>query len=708
VRAPSGTASDVSPTTGQPIAKACTVVPLWAEEFRREHFALKDDLKQYVAGFFEQAVRRSKQELKAERVQEYAFWQDRIVLELGKTWRASSMPSDELASLRNEVQGLTQAVERQEYLLRDSKMTLQETRQQVQNLQNPFNEAVRQQQAMLEANDQAAKQQELSQSSLQPSWVETVKRGVQQSLAELELRMADRFDGMQEMYLARLDAMFKEFQAAEKTCFDEQAARLSTSAVTEQDCNVGDPLVKMGRYTSMPEVPTEAQMNDRTKTSQFTSQLMVVKGRNTVSKSMTQLEGFAMTGLQSENPDSEISDLYDDGPIETSVEKTLRCVNYISCLLVVVNAIYMGIHVDVSITAVRQDKEPSYLLGLVDHMFTGSFIVELGVRLALERRAFFTGVNAGWNLLDTFAITLQIFEALQIHNLRNTILVRIIRACRIMRTVRALRTLKSLRILRLIMALEVWLPLFWGVAMLVAVVYLFAVSMATLVMDYIETNEDLPNRLLELYGSVSRTQYTLFLAVSGGEAWGQLLKPFEAMSSWNRLLFVIYIVFLIFGVMNILSAVYMDTLLHASTLERDTRLSERTTKEKFQLRQLRMMLKSQPLNEEGLIQRKHLLAVLTGEGAGLLKGFGLQLPVAKALFRMLDVEDSRAVEVDEYINGLVHLKGNATTIHMASLMYQSKRMLFKMQRISALVEDRVVPLLLGKDLKLLEAVSVED
>merc|ERR1712008_304072 len=107
-----------------------------------------------------------------------------------------------------------------------------------------------------------------------------------------------------------------------------------------------------------------------------------------------------------------------------------------------------------------------------------------------------------------------------------------------------------------------------------------------------------------------------------------------------------------------------------------------------------MMSKS--LNADGLFEQKHLLAVMTGEGASLLKSLGLQLPVAKALFRLLDVEDTRAVDVDEYIYGLLRLKGNAANIHMATLMYQSKRVLFKLQRIATLVEERVVPLLLGQ------------
>jgi len=227
------------------------------------------------------------------------------------------------------------------------------------------------------------------------------------------------------------------------------------------------------------------------------------------------------------------------------------------------------------------------------------------------------------------------------------------------------------------------------------------VAITTVVMDNINTGTDLPDRVLELYGSVGKTHYTLFMAISGGEPWGELVKPLVAISVWNRWLFLAYMVILLFGAMNTVSAVYVDSLLHFSHLDRDVVMTERNSIEKSRLRQLRTMMKSQPLKADGLIERKYLLDVMTGEGASLLKSLGLQLAMAKALFRLLDVEDVGAVDVDEYIYGLLRLKGNAATIHMSALMYQTKRMLFKVHHVAALVEDRVMPLLLGKQPNLL-------
>jgi len=91
------------------------------------------------------------------------------------------------------------------------------------------------------------------------------------------------------------------------------------------------------------------------------------------------------------------------------------------------------------------------------------------------------------------------------------------------------------------------------------------------------------------------------------------------------------------------------------------------------LRELRELLLCQPLNADGKIARLHLVRTLTHEGAYMLKKLGLELSVAITLFLMLDTDDQQSVEIDEFVYGLMNLKGNSTTIQLANLMYHSKQ-----------------------------------
>jgi len=175
------------------------------------------------------------------------------------------------------------------------------------------------------------------------------------------------------------------------------------------------------------------------------------------------------------------------------------------------------------------------------------------------------------------------------------------------------------------------------------------------------------------------------------------MLPLEEISSSMRIFFLIYIVIITLGLQNTLAAIYVDGLIHVSNLDRDITMHERNAQEKIQLRDLRELLLCQQVNPDGKIDRYHLMKALSQEGADMLNKLGLQLSLAKALFMMLDTEDQQSVEIDEFIFGLMNLKGNSTTIQLANLMYHSKHLLARLCRLTATVEEEVVPLLQGVD-----------
>jgi len=391
----------------------------------------------------------------------------------------------------------------------------------------------------------------------------------------------------------------------------------------------------------------------------------------------------------------ELNELYEMGPSENPIQKCLRYIQTVSFVLIILNTIFMGISIDVSMPyAIKREEVPAWLNNC-ERGFIGVFCLEIVLRLVLEKLQFFKGPNRWWNLFDTSIVSFQVLEQLEFHTMGNTTFMRVFRITRIVRAARALRTMKSMRIVRLLMCVEVWQPLVWGFAMMVAMIYLFAILIATIVTNYVEQNTELPPRLLDLYGSVRNTMVTLYMAISFGEPWEALMRPLEGISSMMRLLFVIYIIIISLGLQNTLAAVFVDGLTHVSNLDRDVTMHERNAQEKKVLKELRELLLCQPLNEEGKIERYQLVHTLKHEGADLLKKLGLQLSTAKALFLMLDTDDQQTVEIDEFVYGLMNLKGNSTTIQLANLMYHSKQLLARLCRLSGMVEDGVLPLLQG-------------
>merc|ERR1719272_20478 len=54
------------------------------------------------------------------------------------------------------------------------------------------------------------------------------------------------------------------------------------------------------------------------------------------------------------------------------------------------------------------------------------------------------------------------------------------------------------------------------------------------------------------------TMFSLMMAISGGLDWSRILDPLIQISPVYRLLFTFYIVFVVFGVLNVLTGVFLE------------------------------------------------------------------------------------------------------------------------------------------------------
>jgi hypothetical protein len=368
-----------------------------------------------------------------------------------------------------------------------------------------------------------------------------------------------------------------------------------------------------------------------------------------------------------------------------SVQKCLDHLQAVSFFLVGLNTIFMGVMVDINMSYREVNQDPPVWPSIVDYIFTGIFCVEMLMRLCLEKLRFFIGANAPWNIFDLIIVLFQLFESL--HQFGSTSYLRIFRLLRVIRVSRMIRTLRSLRAFRLILHVESWRPLLWGCVIMVAFMYLFALVITSAVGDWISDQDgELPPRMLDLYGSVARTMATLFMSITGGEPWDSLVLPLKSMSWIWHWAFLAYVFIMIIGLFNKVSALYVDGLLHVSALDRAVVMGHHSMGERSKLMEMKELLQKDNYNNK--ISYRNLMKVLRdAQGSKGLRSIGLDVYVAKALFRLLDTEDRDSVDVDEYIDSLRNISGNATNMHQATIVYQNKRMLLRINRLEQHLQE---------------------
>jgi len=58
-----------------------------------------------------------------------------------------------------------------------------------------------------------------------------------------------------------------------------------------------------------------------------------------------------------------------------------------------------------------------------------------------------------------------------------------------------------------------------------------------------------------------------------------------------------------------------------------------------------------------------------------LHSMGLETVEARGLFKLLDLDNSNSVNIDELISGCLRLKGQARAVDVATIIYENKRMM---------------------------------
>merc|ERR1719221_2005445 len=134
-----------------------------------------------------------------------------------------------------------------------------------------------------------------------------------------------------------------------------------------------------------------------------------------------------------------------------------------------------------------------------------------------------------WNMLDTVLVTTSAIEmmgeALNLSGMKMGRVLRSIRLCRMLRTLRILRSLRAIRTFRkMIFALATSMQtLFWALFLLLFIMYTFAIWFTSGVsdclhgrLDFCQVEAGTEHVLLEYYGTLTKSIYTLFLSISTG------------------------------------------------------------------------------------------------------------------------------------------------------------------------------------------------
>jgi len=358
-----------------------------------------------------------------------------------------------------------------------------------------------------------------------------------------------------------------------------------------------------------------------------------------------------------------------------------------AAMVVFANAIMIGVRTD---WMARNLGETSpAIFTILDVIFCILFVGEIGMRFYVYRLAYFMKADRLWNIADCVVVGLQIVELLMTHqgqhmqaNLTAFRALRLLRLVRIVRLARLLRLISELRIL-VMSILSSLKTLFWTGMLLTLVIYLVGILLTEEAADYRWLNiageaadyrpssysssesNIAEDALTTYYGSLDRSMLSLYQAVSGGVDWGDMLTPLSDISFAFGYLFIVYIAFTVFALMNIVGGYFVQSALESSKNEKHNYMIHLVTELLYDLDE----------DETGRISWEDFSCAMDCRAMqDYFKAIDVDVSEAKSIFNLLDYDKTGTLEPEELINGGLKLQGSARSLDVQLLLAQVGRL----------------------------------
>lgn len=348
----------------------------------------------------------------------------------------------------------------------------------------------------------------------------------------------------------------------------------------------------------------------------------------------------------------------------TVKEKAKRIVttgrfNTAAMCLIFTNIVYMGLETDNNVGA----DSNSMMWLWIDHAFTILFASELALRAFALGREFF---RSGFNVFDSLLVVCSIFDAIIVsvmaatgdgNSNSSTKFIVALRIARLLRVVRALRLIRFFKDLWLIVSgvLQSARVVLWAWALILLIIYISGILITRMVGQPYSHDPV----IFMYFGDVPRSMFSMF-EVMTIEGWPTMSRRSMQYLPSVWIFFVLFISFTSFGIMNVLTAVIVESTLDMSRKHQQDIAKKLHIEKKRALNKIYSVFKLADRDgNEQLSKEEFLAALKMPDVVRALYECDIDMGDAESLFDILDYDGSGELDVTEFIQGCMSARGGA-------------------------------------------------
>lgn len=358
-------------------------------------------------------------------------------------------------------------------------------------------------------------------------------------------------------------------------------------------------------------------------------------------------------------------------------------------LVVLLSAIVVGVQIDYEATVGGELRALDY----VEYVCTGIFTMEIGLRIRAYGMKFLCGqkerpmflidvilVAAAW--VDIILSSLYSVEG----ETPNSVITKIIKVVRIGRLVRLVRTIRVLSELRVMVSMifGTLRSLMWLFFILLGFCYLFGLVLTQGASAHLRANQMDPESeesMVEAFGSLFRTMYSLFKSMTGGRNWGEVADVIAPAGWVYSFLVGLYMFINLFSVLNIVTGVFVDGAIELSNRDRSMMITKQAKKRTAFVQHLLQLLRDMDTSGDGEITRDEFLSSFARPDVKeYMQALSIDLDDAHKMFTLLDRDDSGTVGLMEFVQGMDKMRGEAKSSDVHFLTMQCEQIADMMSR----------------------------
>jgi hypothetical protein len=287
--------------------------------------------------------------------------------------------------------------------------------------------------------------------------------------------------------------------------------------------------------------------------------------------------------------------------------------------------------------------------------------------------------------------------------MQNISVLRILRILRVVRVVRVIRVMKFFREMRIMVysIIGSMKNLCWIMIILGVTLYLFSIVFTSGLTSELNIPEKwvlADNQpMIEHFGTIDKSILTLYMAMTGGDDWAVFYNSLASMPPLYRCFFLLFIFFVMFAIVNIVTGVFVESALQSNLKDRDIIAHEELQAKKIWLESMQEIFEDMDHDDQGTISLCEFEKKLADDRViAYFNALKLDVSDARVLFQLLDADDSGEITIDEFMVGVYKLHGESRALDIKIMTFEVGKLLAlttEMREISRDLQDNLAPAL---------------